>query len=68
MCSARCKECGDLRENNYDFKRLWSNASILNLLRAYPRTCVQTRLLFKEHKILFNDHDEMINNLVEIKQ
>lgn len=61
MCSGMCKEVGDMRENNYDFTKIWSNSTILKRLREVSRTCVQTRLLFKQEKILHGTIDEITN-------
>ena len=66
LCGTRCKECGDLREYNYDFHRLWSEADLFNLLRPYNRTCVQTRLLFKEQNILYDKQDEMFKEIIGV--
>ena len=49
VCSGMCKECGDLREENYDFKSIWMNSDIMQLLREHSRSCVQTRLLLKKN-------------------
>jgi MoaA/NifB/PqqE/SkfB family radical SAM enzyme len=68
VCSARCKECGDLRESQYDFKSLWFGGNLLNLLRESPRTCVQTRLLFKKKEIVFNNQEEVSNAILEVER
>ncbi|MBI5476446.1 MAG: hypothetical protein HY964_06885 [Ignavibacteriales bacterium] len=49
-CRGMCKECGDLREVNYDFKTIWKNSQILKLLRENSRSCVQTRILMKQKR------------------
>ena len=67
VCSTRCKECGDLRKNGYDFYKIWDEAEIFNLLRSYSRTCVQTRLLFKKHNIIFTDKDEINNEKLRVE-
>jgi MoaA/NifB/PqqE/SkfB family radical SAM enzyme len=49
-CRGMCKECGNLREQNYDFKFIWKNSDIMQLLRENSRSCVQTRLLLKKKR------------------
>jgi len=61
VCSRMCKECGDLRDVDYDFKNIWTNSEILNYLREYSRSCEQTRALFKQENI-FNDYNHQIIN------
>lgn len=47
MCSGMCKECGDLREEHFDFKKIWTGSELLQQLRDHQRSCVQTRLMIK---------------------
>ncbi|MDI6767497.1 MAG: hypothetical protein QME52_11805 [Bacteroidota bacterium] len=61
VCSGMCKEVGDMRENNYNFVQIWSHSSIIKRLREISRTCVQTRLLFKQDQILYDNIDEITN-------
>lgn len=65
VCSGMCKECGNLREVNYDFKCIWMDSEIMNNLRKYTRSCVQTRLLFKRQKEFSTYKDQIINENIE---
>lgn len=50
VCSGMCKECGDLRKEKYDFRAVWINSEVMQLLRQRSRSCVQTRLMLKKKR------------------
>jgi MoaA/NifB/PqqE/SkfB family radical SAM enzyme len=53
-CAALNMNCGTLRDNNYDFKKIWFESEILNKLRVDVLSCPGVRELLHDHPLAEN--------------
>jgi len=51
ICAGMSVECGSLRDNNYDFKKIWYESEVFRRLRQSTLSCSETQAEFKSLSI-----------------
>ncbi len=51
VCSGMSIECGNLRTNNYDFKKIWCESDVFRQIRQSTLLCSEMRAEFKSFRV-----------------